>query len=169
MSNELVVTLYNRKDCHLCEQARADLQTLQDKIPHRLVEIDIESDPDLHKKFLTEIPVVVVGPYRKKAPFNQTDLFITLSAARDRKSQLDQFSDAAYQGRLARGQAISSGDRVSAWIANHYMLLVNLMFALYLGLPFLAPVLMKSGAELPARAIYTVYSPLCHELGFRSF
>ena len=28
---------------------------------------------------------------------------------------------------------------------------------------------MKIGATLPAKIIYTVYSPLCHQLGFRSF
>ena len=39
----------------------------------------------------------------------------------------------------------------------------------YVGLPFLAPTLMKLGAELPARAIYRIYSPLCHQFGFRSF
>jgi uncharacterized membrane protein len=40
---------------------------------------------------------------------------------------------------------------------------------IYVGLPFLAPTLMKLGAELPARAIYRIYSPLCHQFGFRSF
>ncbi|MBK8821151.1 MAG: DUF2085 domain-containing protein [Anaerolineales bacterium] len=39
----------------------------------------------------------------------------------------------------------------------------------YVGLPFLAPTLMKMGAELPAKAIYRIYSPLCHQFGFRSF
>jgi uncharacterized membrane protein len=28
---------------------------------------------------------------------------------------------------------------------------------------------MRFGAELPARAIYRIYSPLCHQFGFRSF
>ncbi len=45
----LTVTLYTRKDCHLCEQAKADLESLQAKHPHRLVEIDIDSDPSLQK------------------------------------------------------------------------------------------------------------------------
>jgi uncharacterized membrane protein len=169
MASDLVVTIYTRKDCHLCEQAKIDLESLQAQIPHRLVEIDIESDPDLLKKYLVEIPVIEVGPYRKKAPFNRTDLLITLSAARDRKLQMNELADPAYLKRVQKGQEIGSGERLSMWIANHYMVLVNLLFALYIGLPFLAPVLMKSGAELPARVIYTAYSPLCHELGFRSF
>ena len=40
---------------------------------------------------------------------------------------------------------------------------------LYVGLPFAAPTLMKLGAEVPARVIYTMYSPLCHQFAFRSF
>ena len=40
---------------------------------------------------------------------------------------------------------------------------------LYVGLPILAPVLMKAGAPLPAKVIYTIYKPLCHQFGFRSF
>jgi uncharacterized membrane protein len=29
--------------------------------------------------------------------------------------------------------------------------------------------MMKAGLDLPARAIYRMYSPLCHQFGFRSF
>ena len=64
----ITVTLYTRKDCHFCEQAKADLESIQAQHPHRLVEIDIESDPVLHQKYLIEIPVAEIGPYRLKAP-----------------------------------------------------------------------------------------------------
>jgi uncharacterized membrane protein len=40
---------------------------------------------------------------------------------------------------------------------------------LYIGLPWLAPVFMRSGLEKPASAIYFVYSFLCHQLPQRSF
>ena len=40
----LNVTLFTRQGCHLCEQAKNDLETLQETIPHRLVEVDIEQD-----------------------------------------------------------------------------------------------------------------------------
>jgi uncharacterized membrane protein len=60
-------------------------------------------------------------------------------------------------------------DRFSLWMANHWLFAVILLFVFYLGLPVLAPVLMKAGATVPANVIYTAYSPLCHQLGFRSF
>ena len=44
----LTVTLYTRQECHLCEQAKEDLEALQEIIPHRLVEVDIEQDTNKH-------------------------------------------------------------------------------------------------------------------------
>ncbi len=165
----ITVTLYSRPECHLCEQAKEDLAALQEKIPHRLVEINIENDPDLHKKYLAEIPVVEAGPYRLKAPFTRQALEMTLGAAADRVSHLERIGDDSYQSAVKRGQTITPSDRVYFWLSKHYMVVVNLLLALYLGLPFLAPALMKAGAEGPAQALYKVYSPLCHQFGFRSF
>jgi uncharacterized membrane protein len=63
----------------------------------------------------------------------------------------------------------SASDKISFWIAKNYLLALNLFILIYIGLPFLAPTLMKIGAETPARAIYAIYKPLCHQFGFRSF
>ena len=165
----LTVTLYMREDCHLCEQAKEDLESLQEQYPHRLVEVDIDSDTALQRAYLTEIPVVEVGPYQLKAPFDRQKLMMTLGAASDRRDQLEEIGGDAYEKRVKRGQEISGADKIMFWISNHYLAVLNLVMLLYVGLPFLAPVLMKSGATAPARAIYTIYSPLCHQFGFRSF
>jgi uncharacterized membrane protein len=165
----LTVTLYTRDACHLCEQVKADLESLQEQHPHRLVEIDIESDPTLLKAYLAEIPVVEVGPYVLKAPFDKQKLSMTLGAAGDRRGQLDKLGREDHHDRIRRGQNISGGDRVMFWISRHYLALVNGFMLLYFGLPILAPVFMKLGATLPANVIYTIYKPLCHQFGFRSF
>ena len=165
----LTVTLYTRKDCHLCEQAKADLESLQSKYPHRLVEIDIDSDPALQKKYLVEVPVVEVGPYALKAPFDKQKLMMTLGAAGDRRGQLDRLGRPDHHDRVRRGQNVSGGDRAMFWISRHYLAVVNLFMFLYFGLAVFAPVLMKAGANLPANVLYTIYKPLCHQFGFRSF
>lgn len=165
----LTVTLYTRKDCHLCEQAKADLDSLQSKHPHRLVEIDIDSDPALQKRYLAEIPVVEVGPYSLKAPFDKQKLMMTLGAAGDRRGQLDKLGRQDHHDRVRRGQRVSGGDRAMFWISRHYLAVVNLFMFLYFGLAVFAPVLMKAGAVLPANVLYTIYKPLCHQFGFRSF
>jgi uncharacterized membrane protein len=165
----LTVTLYTRKDCHLCEQAKADLGSIQEKYPHRLIEIDIDRDPALQKKYLLEIPVVEVGPYALKAPFDKQKLLMTLGAAGDRRGQLDKLGREDHFERVRRGQEISRADRLMDWTSRHYLAVLNLFMLLYFGLPILAPVFMNAGATLPANVLYTIYKPLCHQFGFRSF
>jgi uncharacterized membrane protein len=165
----LNITLYSRKNCELCDEVRAELNDLQSLYPHRLTELDIDSDNALLAKYHEIIPVVEVGPYSLQAPITRQKLQMTLGAASDRKKQLEQLGDPEYQMKIKKGHKVTTGDRVSFWIAKRYLLLLNLFMLIYVGLPFLAPTLMKMGAELPARAIYRIYSPLCHQFGFRSF
>ena len=165
----LNVTLYTRKDCKLCDEVKTELNELQSQYPHRLVEVDIDVDAVLVAKYGEAIPVVEVGPYSIKAPITRQKLQMTVGAAFDRKNQLEKLDDPEYKMRIQKGQKVTTGDRFSFWIAKRYLLALNLFMLLYVGLPFLAPTLMKLGAELPARAIYRIYSPLCHQFGFRSF
>lgn len=159
------VTLYTRTGCHLCEQAKTDLEALQSVIPHKLVEIDIESEPALVSKFALEIPVVEVGPYRLKAPFTRKELEVTLRAAADRETHLERVQEKP----TTTNEKITSSDRFSYWLSRHYLLLFNLFLFLYVGIPFLAPVFKKAGWDVPARVIYKVYGLSCHQWGFRSF
>lgn len=55
------------------------------------------------------------------------------------------------------------------WIGRHWLLLINSAVALYVLLPFLAPVLMQLGLSGPARALYGVYSFACHQLPDHSY
>jgi glutaredoxin len=54
------VTLYGRDGCHLCDDARAALERLRAREPFRLDEVDIESDPALHARYLERIPVIAL-------------------------------------------------------------------------------------------------------------
>jgi uncharacterized membrane protein len=165
----LNVTLYTRNPCELCDQVKKDLKDLENKFPHHLAEVNIDSDPALKEKYDDQIPVVEIGPYKLKAPITRQSLEMTLGAANDRRGQLEQVGGDKYQERLRKGGTITQSDRVYFWIAQHYLALVNSIVFIYVGLPFLAPTLMKIGAELPAKIIYTIYSPLCHQFAFRSF
>ena len=60
-------------------------------------------------------------------------------------------------------------DKLVLALARHWLLLVNLVIAIYGGLPLLAPVLMGVGYTRLAEIIYMVYEPLCHQLPQRSF
>ena len=165
----LTVTLYTRKDCVPCDEARSDLAALQVAIPHRLVEVDVDSDPVLKAKYADVVPAVEVGPYSLKAPFNRQKLKMTLGAADDRRDQLERIGGESYERRVEGGKKLTGADRASFWLSKHYLTALNFFILLYVGLPFLAPTLMKAGAQIPAQVLYRVYSPLCHQFGFRSF
>jgi glutaredoxin len=57
---ERVVTIYRARGCHLCESAQRVLATVQAEIPFRLVEVEIDGDPDLERAYRERIPVVAV-------------------------------------------------------------------------------------------------------------
>ena len=53
-----VITLYGRPGCHLCDEAREALLRVRSEAPFELLEIDIERDDELFKRYLERIPVV---------------------------------------------------------------------------------------------------------------
>ena len=60
-------------------------------------------------------------------------------------------------------------DRSVYWLSRHWLAVFNTIAFIYVALPILAPVLMNAGLYTPARIIYRVYSPLCHQMTQRSF
>ncbi len=165
----ITVTLYTRADCRLCEEVKNLLAELAEKHPHRLVEIDIESDPALASAYGEQVPVLEIGPYKLRAPIERQRLKITLAAARDRIDQLEAVQDARYEQVKNRATGVSRADRFTRWFANRYLLVFNLLVFFYVGLPFLAPVLMASGARRPGLLIYRAYGAVCHQFAFRSW
>ena len=63
----------------------------------------------------------------------------------------------------------AAADRLSVWLSRHWLAVINAALAVYIGLPFLAPVLEKAGHPFAAQIIYSTYRALCHELPQRSF
>jgi len=68
------VTLYARPDCHLCDEARAELERLSaGGLGFELEEVDIERDDELHARFLERIPVVELDSEIVSELFLDTD------------------------------------------------------------------------------------------------
>jgi uncharacterized membrane protein len=157
------VTLFTREGCQLCDQVVADLGSLEEQIPHRLIEIDIDSDPVLQQKFKDTIPVVEIGPYTLKAPITLQDLQISLAAARDGQVRAKK-KDTSQSRKIAIRL-----NRLVLSFTRHWLAFFNLFLFLYIGLPVAAPLLLNAGAVGPATVIYKVYSPMCHQLAYRSW
>ena len=156
-----------REDCRLCEQAAADLESLQGKYPHKLVQVDVEKEG--LSEYLEKIPIIETGPYQIKAPFDKKKIGVTLGAAQDRQKQLQKVDSKDHQKRLKRGRSVNFWDRFFYWLSQRYMVVFNLFAFIYLGLAFLAPVLLANGNTRPANLIYNVYGRFCHQLAFRSW
>ncbi len=65
-SSDLILTLYTRPGCHLCDDARAQLERelagrpdLRDRVS--IVEVDIDSDDRLLARYAETIPVLAAG------------------------------------------------------------------------------------------------------------
>jgi uncharacterized membrane protein len=162
------VTLYSRDDCHLCDETLNDLESMQKVVPHEISIVNIDSDPKLIEQYGSKIPVVEVGPFRLNAPISRQELLATLEATQIREKEEQPGTDTNPAVGVKRAVAWSKADDLAYWISKHYLAVFNAMILLYVGLPFLAPILMQSGAQLPANIIYRGYGLLCHQLAYRS-
>jgi glutaredoxin len=54
------LTLYGKPGCHLCEEARAVVLGVRQRLPFELEEIDITRDPALEALYRERIPVVAI-------------------------------------------------------------------------------------------------------------
>ena len=81
MARPVAVTLYVRPGCSLCVEAAAALERINRRVPLVVTTIDIESDDELLRRFMFEIPVVEVdGEVVATAPVREGALEDTLDA-----------------------------------------------------------------------------------------
>ncbi len=56
----MIVTIYSKKDCHLCDIAKETLLKIQQELPFSLNEIDIGKDKTAFEKYKYLIPVIEI-------------------------------------------------------------------------------------------------------------
>jgi len=58
----IVLTVYSRPGCHLCDEMKAVVQRVvrTQQAPFQIEEIDISTDPELEARYGLEIPVLLV-------------------------------------------------------------------------------------------------------------
>jgi len=144
------------------------LNNLKSEIPHNISIIDTQKNPDLYQGYKNQTPYIETGQLHLAYPFDDRDLLVVIKSAYERQERL-LASDPGYANRLAAGRKITKSDKFGLWLANHYLAVINLIIAIYVGLPFLAPVLQRYGMKQAAQTIQNIYSPLCHQLAYRSW
>ena len=57
----ILVELYSKEECHLCEIAKETLMQLQQKYPFELKEVKIREGDERYEEFRERIPVVYIN------------------------------------------------------------------------------------------------------------
>ena len=78
-------------------------------------------------------------------------------------------SETAEQALERKREAARKANRLTYWLAEHWLLMVNTLVGIFVLLPFVAPVLMHLGLEGPGRAIHVMYMAFCHQFPQRSY
>lgn len=55
------VVLYSKPGCHLCEEVKAAISAANCEGEYTLDEINIETDPELMRKYKSDIPVITIN------------------------------------------------------------------------------------------------------------
>jgi uncharacterized membrane protein len=161
------VTVYIKENDPKSTEIVGLIEEINKELPFQPVIIDISSDSSIYEKYKEIAPLVIVGPYQLKVPISKQDLRVAIHAAADRQEVLK--TDKGFQKKVDRGNQITGTDRFTLWLSNYYLYFLNLLLLVYIGTPFLAPVLEENKLEGAAKVIYTMYSPVCHQLAYRSW
>lgn len=86
MTAPVIVEIFTKDDCCLCEEAKDVLKGLQRVSPFELKEVDITRDEKLFERYKEEIPVVFInGRKAFKYRVDPDDMLRRLERCRTRK------------------------------------------------------------------------------------
>lgn len=72
LAGPLDVTLYTRPGCHLCEEAKAQIDPLLRRAGARLREVNIDADAVLRERYGADVPAILLGS--RKVAKHRVDL-----------------------------------------------------------------------------------------------
>ncbi len=153
------VKLFSRPNDPPCQEVEALLRSLAATYPHSLTVIDVTAESGRPNALAAQVPLVEISGRRVPGPLTRETLASALAVA--------QAIERTYAAPAR--PAATRADGATRWLTRHWLALFNSVVGIYVGLPFLAPVLMRAGLERPARWIYVAYSFVCHQFPFRSF
>lgn len=83
---ETIVTLYSRRHCHLCEQAKQSILELQNEYSFKLEEMDIDQSDELTELYGLMIPVVKIDG--KMEVYGQINKFLIRNRLQEKLNSL---------------------------------------------------------------------------------
>lgn len=55
------LTVYTRRGCHLCSEMMQALERLRPELGFQLLDVDIDADDELRRRYDTRVPVLAAG------------------------------------------------------------------------------------------------------------
>jgi uncharacterized membrane protein len=129
------------------------------------LEVKVDDDQELKRRFGDSTPVILIGPYELKSPFTIVEIEVAINSTLDR----DRYQETGQATEKIQNSRFSPLESFTLWFSKHYPWVISIILAIYTIVPFLAPVLQKGGYVGFSTGIYKVYSILCHQLAYRSF
>lgn len=163
------VTLFISEDDPRLKEIKSRLDEVKNDYPHELHVININHDEILKAEFEEKKLVLDIGVYRLINSFQVDEIRFAFEKNEERLKEAISKGNNVLEQRITEPLKMTKSDRASRWFSNHYMVIMSGFLFLYVFLAIFAPTLMKLGMEVPGRVIYRVYSPLCHQLAYRSF
>ncbi len=187
------ITVYTKPGCHLCDDALDLLDRLAPRYGLQVEQVNILEDPALYEAYAMRIPVIEIEGGKGgilEAPIEEALLRFRLELAR-RSPPASASASAVMRASssstsaasvppvpsvpgvpaLAGGAGLSSEpliDRIASGMARRWLRWVSIGLAIFVGLPWLAPVFAALGWWDPANFIYTAYAATCHQLPERA-
>jgi uncharacterized membrane protein/glutaredoxin len=190
------ITVYTKPGCHLCDDALDLLDRLAPRYALQVEQVNILEDPALYEAYATRIPVIEIEGGKGgilEAPIEEAHLRFRLELARRSPPASTSASATMHVASsstsaasvppvpfvpgvpgvppLAGGAGLPGEpliDRIASGMARRWLRWVSIGLAIFVGLPWLAPVLAALGWWGPANFIYTAYAATCHQLPERA-
>jgi uncharacterized membrane protein/mRNA-degrading endonuclease RelE of RelBE toxin-antitoxin system len=162
------ITLYYKRNDPDIEKIIRQVENLADDHHLTLVDLCLDDDPTLLSLYNDVTPALQIGPYRLKYPVDEKDIQIAIVSYQDRQERY--IADSSHKKQKEdEFLHIAWHEKISYWMANNYPLFIAIFLMVYIAVPFLAPILMKTKHDTAANVIYKTYSAVCHQLAFRSY
>ena len=82
----MVITLYTKVDCSLCDKAKLELELFRGEREFELIRVDIASDAALFEKYKHDIPVLEINGREAAKHFLNQKKLRTLVERQDQKN-----------------------------------------------------------------------------------
>ena len=164
------VYLYSdEKHTEETRQILATLNELSNRFDLEVNEIQLPKASWISEKGKVNLPELHIGNFIVKDVLNQSVVESTVQRAQEFLNYSMDRRDMPAVNSLSKPVELSGSDKFALWFSRSYLWFISLLVLIYVGLPFFAPVLMKTGATQAAGLIYRGYRLVCHQLGYRSF